>query len=82
MRHRPSACGAWSGRTICQWTGKLPGKFRDESGELLTTAAAAGLDLRDPGALVAEMYERARGDLPDEDPERDFGDRCVRLETT
>jgi hypothetical protein len=58
------------GRTICQWTDKLPEKFRDESDELLTTAAAAGLDLRDLGALFAEMYERACGDLPDEDPER------------
>jgi hypothetical protein len=28
------------------------------------------------------MYERARGDLPDEDPERGFADRGVRLETT
>ena len=28
------------------------------------------------------MYERARGDLPDEDPDREFSDRGVRLETT
>ena len=28
------------------------------------------------------MYERARGDLPDEDPDRAFADRGVRLETT
>ena len=70
------------GRTICQWTGKLPGKFREESDELLIAAAAAGLELRDLGALFAEMYERARADLPEEDPERGFGDRGVRLETT
>ncbi len=70
------------GRAICTWTGTLPQKFRDESDELLIAAAAAGLGLRDLAALFAEMYERARGDLPDEDPERDFGDRCVRLETT
>ena len=70
------------GRTICQWTDKLPEKFRDESDELLVTAAAAGLGLRDLGALFAEMYERARADLPDEDPDRAFGDRGVRLETT
>jgi hypothetical protein len=28
------------------------------------------------------MYERARSELPDEDPGRDFADRGVRLETT
>src|SRR6478752_10346081 len=28
------------------------------------------------------MYERARGDLPDEDPDRDFADRGVKLATT
>lgn len=70
------------GRSICQWTDKLPEKFRDESDELLISAAAAGLGLRDLAALFAEMYERARADLPDEDPDRAFGDRGVRLETT
>ena len=33
------------GRTICQWTGRLPEKFREESDELLVAAAAAGLGL-------------------------------------
>jgi len=70
------------GRAICRWTDKLPEKFREESDELLLAAAAAGLGLADLAALFAEMYERARGDLPDEDQERDFGDRGVRLETT
>ena len=70
------------GRTICVWTDKLPEKYREESDELLVVAAAAGLDLRDLGALFAEMYERARSDLPDEDPDRGFEDRAVRLETT
>ena len=70
------------GRTICQWTDKLPEKFREESDELLVAAATAGLGLADLSALFAEMYERARGDLPDEDPARAFGDRGVRLETT
>jgi hypothetical protein len=28
------------------------------------------------------MYERARGDLPDEDPDRDFEDRALKLATT
>jgi Domain of unknown function (DUF222) len=70
------------GRTICQWTDKLPEKYRDKSDELLVKAAAAGLGLADLSALYAEMYERARGDLPDEDPARAFADRGVRLETT
>ena len=34
-------------RAICRWTGRLPEKFREESGELLLAAAAAGLGLRD-----------------------------------
>src|SRR5215472_11601597 len=70
------------GRAICRWTGQLPEKFRVESDELLLAAAAAGLGLPDLGALFAEMYERARSELPDEDPARDFGDRGVRLATT
>ena len=70
------------GRLICRWTDRLPEKFREESDELLVAAAAEGLGLADLSALFAEMYERARGDLPDEDPARGFGDRGVRLETT
>jgi hypothetical protein len=68
-------------RVICQWTDRLPEKFREESDELLV-AAAEGLGLADLSALFAEMYERARGDLPDEDPARGFGDRGVRLAKT
>ena len=70
------------GRTICQWTDRLPEKYRDASDELLVKAAAEGLGLADLSALFAEMYERARADLPDEDPARPFADRGVRLETT
>src|SRR5690242_16672016 len=70
------------GRTICQWTDKLPEKYREDSDELLVAAAGEGLGLADLSALFAEMYERARGDLPDEDPDREFADRGVRLETT
>ena len=69
-------------RLICLWTNRLPEKFRDESDELLLAAAAAGLGLADLSALFAEMYQRARSDLPDEDPARGFADRGVRLETT
>jgi len=66
------------GRAICQWTGRLPEQFRQESDELLVKAAAAGLGLADLSALFAEMYQRARSDLPDEDPARGFADRAVR----
>ena len=34
-----------------------------------------GLGLADLAALFAEMYERARGDVPDQDPGREFADR-------
>jgi uncharacterized protein DUF222 len=70
------------GRMICLWTDRLPEKFREESDELLLTAAMAGLGLQELGALAAEMYERSRSELPDEDPARAFEDRAVRLVTT
>jgi hypothetical protein len=70
------------GRLICLWTGKLPEKFREESDELLIAAAGAGLGLEELAALFAEMYERARSELPDEDPGQDFADRGVKLATT
>ena len=53
-----------------------------ESDEVLLAAAAGGLGLEELASLVAEMYERARGDLPDEDPGRDFADRALKLATT
>ena len=40
------------------------------------------MELRDLAGLAAEIYERSRPDLPDEDPARAFEDRGVRLETT
>ena len=46
------------------------------------TAARAGMDLRDLAGLAAELYERSRPDVPDEDPGLGFEDRAVRLETT
>jgi Domain of unknown function (DUF222) len=70
------------GRTICQWTDKLPEDCRPAADAILLSAARAGMDLRELGGLFAEMYERARSELPDEDPDRDFEDRTVRLVTT
>src|ERR1700751_3569660 len=70
------------GRTICRWTDKLPETYRDDSDELTVAGGAGGRGLADLAALFAEMYQRARADLPDEDPDRAFADRGVRLETT
>ena len=70
------------GRLICLWTNRLPGKFRDESDELLLAAAAGGLGLEELASLAAQMYERARSDLPDEDPGRDLADRALKLAAT
>ena len=70
------------GRTICQWTDKLPAGCRPAADAILVTAARAGMDLRDLAALAAELYERSRPELPDEDPGLGFEDRAVRLETT
>ena len=67
------------GRTICQWTDKLPQDCRPAADAILLSAASAGMDLRDLAGLAAEMYQRSR---PDEEPDRTFEDRAVRLETT
>jgi Domain of unknown function (DUF222) len=70
------------GRTICQWTDRLPEDCREAADAILLSAAKAGMDLRDLAGLFAEMYERSRSELPDEDPGRGFADRGVRLVTT
>ena len=70
------------GRVICLWTDKLPQEHRDAADEQLLAAFAAGLGLADLASLFAEMYVRTRGDLPDQDPGRDFADREVKLATT
>jgi hypothetical protein len=70
------------GRTICNWTDKLPEDCRAAADAILLSAAKAGMDLRDLAGLAAEIYERSRPDLPDEDPARAFEDRGVRLVTT
>ena len=71
-----------AGRLICVWTDKLPPEYRDAADEQLLAAFAGGLGLADLAALFAEMYVRARGDLPDQDPGREFADREVKLATT
>ena len=71
-----------AGRLICLWTDKLPLEYRDAADEQLLAAFAGGLGLADLASLFAEMYVRARGDLPDQDPGREFADREVKLATT
>ncbi len=70
------------GRTICTWTERLPRDCRAAADEILLAAAAAGMGLRNLAALAAELYERSRPDVPDEDPGRALEDRAVRLVTT
>jgi hypothetical protein len=69
-------------RLICLWTDKLPEQYGDEADEVLLAAAAGGLGLAELASLFAEMYVRARGDLPDQDPDREFADRGLKLATT
>ena len=70
------------GRLICLWTGKLPEQHRDDADEVLLAAAASGLGPEELASLVAEMYERSRSERPDQDPDRDFEDRSLKLATT
>jgi Domain of unknown function (DUF222) len=72
---------SWA-RILCGWTGKLPEEARDAADEILVAAARAGLDLNDLTALAAEMLARAQPEPGDDDPEKTFEDRGVRLETT
>src|SRR5437660_12017789 len=68
-------------RVICLWTGKLPLEHRDAGDEQLLAAFAGGLGLGDLAGLFAEMYARARGDVPDQDRGREFADREGKLAT-
>src|SRR6202453_5168981 len=67
---------------ICQWTDKLPGDCRDQADAILAAAATSGLDLPGIIALAAEMVERYRPADDEDDPDRPFRDRSVRLENT
>jgi len=69
-------------RTLCLWTDKLPQDSREAADEILLAAAGQGMDLPDLAGLAAEMLERSRSDQPDDDKDRAFEDRAVRLATT
>ena len=49
---------------------------------MLLAAAAGGLGLAGAGRPVRGDVRAGPWDLPDEDPDRDFADRGVRLVTT
>ena len=69
-------------RKICQWTDKLPEDCRQAADAILIVAAKSGADLRGLAELAAEIYARSPRDEPDSDPDGEFNDRSVRLETT
>jgi hypothetical protein len=68
-------------RTICKWTDKLPADCQQTADSILVAAARAGARKEDLAALAAEIYARS---LPEDDdnPEPDFEDRQLRVETT
>jgi hypothetical protein len=68
-------------RTLCQWSDKLPEDCRDAADTILVGAARSGMDLRDLAELAGEMDARSRPDTPDSDPDGEFDDRSLRLDT-
>jgi hypothetical protein len=68
-------------QTVCGWTDKLPRECRPAADEILVAAARAGARREDLASLAAEIYARSLPD-PWDDPEPDFEDRQVRVETT
>jgi uncharacterized protein DUF222 len=69
-------------RKLCTWTDKLPADKRHEADKILAEQAAAGMGLRDLAEIAAEILARCRTDEPDQDPDKDFDDRSVTIQTT
>src|SRR5258708_1170861 len=70
---------SWA-RELCGWTDQLPEDLRGDADQILLAAAAGGADLGDLAGLALEMIDRSRT-TPDPDPDRDFTDRQLGLET-
>jgi hypothetical protein len=68
------------GRQICDWTDAVPETARDDADTILVRAAAGGAGLDDLARLAEQI--RAAVARPDEDKDRGFEDRQVRLATT
>jgi len=71
-------------RVICGLTDRLPAELRDEADAILLAALLGGATLADLLGLGETMYQMSRSGDPDgdDDPERAFEDRSVRLSTT
>jgi hypothetical protein len=69
-------------RTLSTWTDKLPADKRHEADKILADEARAGLGLRDLAELAAEILAQCRPDQPDQDPDQNFDDRSVKVQTT
>jgi len=72
-------------RTLCSWTGQLPGDGRDAADEILLGAALSGLGLADLAELAGEIYARApktSGSDGAGGTDAAFADRAVRLAAT
>ncbi len=66
---------------ICGWSDRLPPDCRAAADEILIAAARAGATQAELAGLAEEIYVRSRPGR-DDDPEPDFEDRQVRVETT
>jgi hypothetical protein len=66
---------------LARWIAAIPEEFRDETEEILVTAARAGADLRALAAICAEIRYRTAPPDPDGQDDRHL-DRGVSLDTT
>jgi hypothetical protein len=76
----PVVSEPWA-RVICGLTDRLPPQDRDEADAILIAAVQGGATLADLLGLGETMYQLSRSRNPDgdDDPERAFEDRSVRL---
>jgi hypothetical protein len=70
------------GRTICEWSDKLPRDCQDTADAILVAAARAGAEQRDLAELAAEMYARSLPDTRNDGPDETFDDRKLHVATT
>jgi Domain of unknown function (DUF222) len=73
------------GRELAGWTARIGDRdLRHEADKILLDAAAAGADLDDLRMIAQAAYEawRAQHPDPDEDPDKGFDERFVRVDTT
>jgi hypothetical protein len=66
---------------LARWIAAIPREFREQTEEILVTAARAGADLRAMAAICAEIRYRTAPPDPDGQGDRHL-DRGVSLDTT